>query len=59
MGDRSHRRRRRGSGAISWVRLDGNACVALFEGRGIASLAGDLIALTDPPPEPLTNVTTP
>jgi RES domain len=38
-------------------RLDGNACVALFEDRGIAVLAGEPIALTDPPPEPLTNVT--
>jgi hypothetical protein len=50
----------RGAGAVRFPsRLDGNACVALFEGRGTASLAGDLIALTDPPPEPLTNVTTP
>jgi hypothetical protein len=50
----------RGAGAVRFPsRLDGNACVALFEGRGTASLAGDPIALTDPPPEPLTNVTTP
>lgn len=40
-------------------RLDGNACVALFEGRGAAIMAGEPIALTDPPPEPLTNVTAP
>ena len=37
----------------------GNACVALFEGRRSATMAGDPIALTDPPPEPLTNVTAP
>ncbi len=50
----------RGAGAVRFPsRLDGNACVALFEGRGTASVAGDPIALTDPPPEPLTNVTTP
>jgi hypothetical protein len=50
----------RGAGAVRFPsRLDGNACVALFEGRGTATVAGDLIALTDPPPEPLTNVTTP
>ena len=40
-------------------RLDGNACVALFEDRGTVIPAGDVIALTDPPPEPLTNVTAP
>jgi RES domain len=40
-------------------RLDGNACVALFGDHGIAAAAGDPIALTDPPPEPLTNVTAP
>jgi len=50
----------RGAGAVRFPsRLDGNACIALFEGRGTASLAGDPIALTDPPPEPLTNVATP
>jgi hypothetical protein len=38
-------------------RLDGNACVALFEGRGTARVAGDVVALTDPPPESLTAVT--
>ncbi len=50
----------RGAGAVRFPsRLDGNACIALFEGRGTASSAGDPIALTDPPPEPLTNVTMP
>ncbi|WP_454561499.1 RES domain-containing protein [Mycobacterium haemophilum] len=49
-----------GAGAVRFPsRLDGHACVALFEGRGTASLAGDPIPLTDPPPEPLTNVITP
>jgi RES domain len=50
----------RGASAVRFPsRLDGNACVALFEGRGTATMAGDPIALTDPPPEPLTNVTVP
>ena len=50
----------RGASAVRFPsRLDGNACVALFEGRGAAVMAGDPIALTDPPPEPLTNVTAP
>jgi hypothetical protein len=40
-------------------RLDGKACVALFQGRGTANAAGDQIALTDAPPVQLTNVTTP
>jgi hypothetical protein len=40
-------------------RLEGNAYVALFEGRGTASPAEDPIVLTDPPPEPLTAVTAP
>jgi hypothetical protein len=39
-------------------RLDGNACIALFEGRGAVSLAADAIALTDPPPVQLTSVAT-
>jgi hypothetical protein len=44
----------RGAGGVRFPsRLDGNPCVALFEGRGTASLAGDPVALTDPPPEPL------
>lgn len=34
----------RGAGAVRFPsRLDGNACVALFEGRGTASMAGDPI----------------
>jgi RES domain len=37
-------------------RLDGNACIALFEGRGIAHLTGQLVALTDPAPSPLITV---
>jgi hypothetical protein len=40
-------------------RLDGNACIALFGGRGTISSAADPIALTDPPPVQLTNVATP
>jgi RES domain len=49
-----------GAGAVRFPsRLDGNACVALFEGRGTAIMTGDPIPLTDPPPEPLTNVTAP
>jgi RES domain len=40
-------------------RLDGNACVALFEDRGTVIQAADIVALTDPPPEPLTNVVAP
>ena len=50
----------RGASAVRFPsRLDGNACVALFEGRGTASPAADHIALTDPPPKPLTDVTAP
>jgi hypothetical protein len=50
----------RGAGAVRFPsRLDGNACVALFEKRGTVSAAGEAITLTDPPPEPLTNVTEP
>jgi hypothetical protein len=40
-------------------RLDGNACVALFESRGSAILNGAVVALTDPPPDPLINVARP
>ena len=40
-------------------RLKGNACIALFEGRGAISSAADPIALTDPPPVQLTTVATP
>jgi hypothetical protein len=38
-------------------RLDGNACIALFDGRGAAQLAGTVVALTDPAPPPLVTVT--
>lgn len=37
-------------------RLDGNPCVAVFEGRGTVALTGEPVALTDPAPEPLINV---
>jgi hypothetical protein len=37
-------------------RLDGNACIALFEGRGVVTAAGPALALVDPAPEPLVNV---
>jgi hypothetical protein len=40
-------------------KLDGNPCFAVFEGRGSLVQAGDPIALTDPPPEALTNVAGP
>lgn len=50
----------RGASAVRFPsRLDGNACVALFEDRGATVLAGTPTALTDPPPEPLTNVAAP
>lgn len=38
-------------------RLDGQPCIALFEGRGDVHLASDPIGLTDPPPESLLTVT--
>lgn len=40
-------------------RLDGEACVALFEGRGQIFLTAGLVALTDPAPQALTNVAAP
>jgi RES domain len=47
----------RGAAAVRFPsRLDGNACIALFEGRGVAHLAGNVVALTDPPPRPLVMV---
>jgi hypothetical protein len=47
----------RGVSAVRFPsRLDGHACVTLFEGRGTASPAGDPVALTDPPPDSLRNV---
>src|ERR1700739_3228437 len=57
---RHHRRRGRGAQQKRGSsRLDGNACVALLEGRGTISPAGNLIALTDPPPVQLTKVAEP
>jgi hypothetical protein len=50
----------RGAAAIRFPsRLDGNACVALFEGRGRPNAIEDPIPLTDPPPQQLINVTEP
>ena len=50
----------RGAGAVRFPsRLDGQACLAVFEKRGTVEAAGNPIALTDPPPEPLTKVTAP
>lgn len=50
----------RGAGAVRFPsRLDGNACVALFESRGSALLNGAVVGLTDPPPDPLMNVAGP
>ena len=47
----------RGAAAVRFPsRLDGNACIALFEGRGVANLAGNVVALTDPAPSPLVTV---
>jgi hypothetical protein len=47
----------RGAAAVRFPsRLDGNACIALFEGRGVAHLAGNVVALTDPAPSPLVTV---
>lgn len=49
----------RGASAVRFPsRLDGSACVALFEARGTVASTGDVVTLTDPPPEPLTNVAT-
>ena len=48
-----------GASAIRFPsRLDGNACIALFEGRGAISSEGDPVPLADPPPVQLTNVAT-
>jgi hypothetical protein len=47
----------RGASAVRFPsRLDGNACIAFFEGCVAVCSAGSAIPLTDPPPEPLTNV---
>lgn len=39
--------------------LDGNPCVAIFEGRGELELAGEILPLTDPPPMALLKVVAP
>ncbi len=39
--------------------LDGNPCVAIFEGRGELELAGEILPLTDPPPTALMKVVAP
>ena len=47
----------RGAAAVRFPsRLDGKACVALFEGRGVPRLVGNVVALTDPAPSPLVTV---
>lgn len=47
----------RGVAAVRFPsRLDGNACLAVFEGRVELHLAGEVVALTDPPPEELLKV---
>lgn len=48
----------RGAAAVQFPsRLDGKVCVALFEGRGTVHQVGDVVALTDPPPDALLTVT--
>jgi hypothetical protein len=39
--------------------LDGNPCIAVFEGRGELELAGEVLSLTDPPPTALLKVVAP
>ncbi len=39
--------------------LDGNPCVAIFEGRGALEFAGEILPLTDPPPTALLKVVAP
>jgi hypothetical protein len=47
----------RGAAAVRFPsRLDGNACIALFEGRGEPHAAGEPTPLTDPAPEALQKV---
>lgn len=47
----------RGAAAVRFPSsLDGNVCLALFEGRGQPLSAGDPLPLTDPAPESLQNV---
>lgn len=38
--------------------LDGNPCIAVFEGRGVLGPAGEIVALTDPAPRQLVDVAT-
>jgi hypothetical protein len=46
-----------GAAAIRFAScLDGNPCVAIFEGRGELELAGEILLLTDPPPVALLKV---
>lgn len=47
----------RGAAAVRFPsRIDGNACIALFEGRGVAHPAGDVVVLTDPAPSALVTI---
>lgn len=39
--------------------LDGNPCIAVFEGRGELESAGEILPLTDPPPTALLKVVVP
>lgn len=39
--------------------LDGNPCVAIFEGRGVLELAGEILPLSDPSPTALLKVVAP
>lgn|GEM_PF-772832 len=53
----SDARDRLGAAAIRFPsRLDGNPCLAVFEGRGRLDAGGDPVALTDPAPEALVRV---
>lgn len=50
---------RLGAGAVRFPsRLDGNPCVAVFEGHGELTAAGPPVALTDPAPDVLLEVCT-
>jgi hypothetical protein len=47
----------RGASAVRFPsRLDGGACVALFEGRGTVAATDHVVALTDPAPDSLATV---
>ena len=39
--------------------LDGNPCVAIFEGRGVLEPVGEILPLTDPSPTALLKVVAP